>query len=425
MHLLLSAFAFSPYQGSEAAVGWNFATQLAKHLEVTVLCGDLKAEGKTLQDFKKWQCGGGEIPNLKIVYVPPTAGIRFLERIHRFPLFWPLYYQAYRLWQKRALQAARELHHEHAFDCAHHLTIIGYREPGYLWELGIPWFWGPLSGAPMIPSPFLRQMSAKGKLRWGLRNPANWLQMRISARCRKAAKSAAKIYAVTAEDCEMVQTIWGCRATQMLETGLTPNPSAAVRRRMSPDEPLRLVWSGFIHPRKAILLLIDALHWLQKRLEGPLEQSVEVHILGDGEERSIAESRAENLGLKAALHWHGFLPRADGLAVMSNGHALVHTAIMEGTPHVVLEALALGLPVICHDACGMGTAVTIDSGIKIPLTSPAVSIEGFGNALLRLLQEPDLLVQLSQGALRRALDLTWESKIESIVEDYRNVLCLK
>ena len=42
LRVLLSAFAFEPNRGYEPGVGWNVATRLAQHHDVTVICGDLK-----------------------------------------------------------------------------------------------------------------------------------------------------------------------------------------------------------------------------------------------------------------------------------------------------------------------------------------------------------------------------------------------
>jgi glycosyltransferase involved in cell wall biosynthesis len=107
---------------------------------------------------------------------------------------------------------------------------------------------------------------------------------------------------------------------------------------------------------------------------------------------------------------------------MARGHVLIHSSVKEGTPHVVLESMAQGMPVICHDACGMGVAVDENSGIKVPLHDPATSVAGFRNAILRLCNEPDLLSKLSQGALARATQLTWDNKVKQVADTYHKIL---
>ena len=66
---------------------------------------------------------------------------------------------------------------------------------------------------------------------------------------------------------------------------------------------------------------------------------------------------------------------------MRDADVFVFTSLQEGTSTVVMEALALGLPVICHDACGMGVAVNERCGIKVPMISPGLSQGGFAAAI--------------------------------------------
>ena len=149
---------------------------------------------------------------------------------------------------------------------------------------------------------------------------------------------------------------------------------------------------------------------------------MKLEVLGDGPEAERWKALAASLGIAGQVHFHGMLPRDKALEVMQRSHLLVHSSVKEGTPHVVLEALSFGLPVICHDACGMGTAVTGSCGIKVPLENPETSVAGFRAALDRFHAEPRLLDELSRGALARANELTWESKIQRISETYHQVL---
>jgi glycosyltransferase involved in cell wall biosynthesis len=104
---------------------------------------------------------------------------------------------------------------------------------------------------------------------------------------------------------------------------------------------------------------------------------------------------------------------------MSKAHVLLHTSICEATSTVVLEALALGLPVICHDACGMRTAVTNQCGIRVPLRDRETSIDGFCSAIQEL-GDSVVYNQLSIGALQRSYELTWDSKVARISDAYTN-----
>jgi glycosyltransferase involved in cell wall biosynthesis len=84
----------------------------------------------------------------------------------------------------------------------------------------------------------------------------------------------------------------------------------------------------------------------------------------------------------------------------------------------VLEAMAEGLPIICHDIAGLSVAVTDQCGFKVPLVEPATSIAAFGATVERLAETPLLLQALSAGAAARAAELTWEAKAEQIARIY-------
>ena len=89
---------------------------------------------------------------------------------------------------------------------------------------------------------------------------------------------------------------------------------------------------------------------------------------------------------------------------------------------MVMESLALGLPVICHDACGMGVAVTEMCGIKVPMRGPRISEAGFAAAIRSLLASPQRVAAPSAGALARAQELTWDRKWREIAAAYDSVL---
>ncbi len=407
MRVLISAFGCSPYRGSECAVGWNIPFALAAHHEVTVICGDLKFERPNWKDLNDF--GFNNIP-FKVEYVAPTRLISALERLHRVPGMWALYYLAYNLWQRRAFQRAKTLQFEKPFEIVHQLNMIGYREPGYMWKLNAPFVWGPIGGAPNEPWAFRRLFSLSGRVKVGLRTLLNDVQKHICWRARHAAMRAQKLWAVTAADEAMIRDIWGCDCERMVETGAVPRAEGRIHR-FQPNEPLRLVWSGIHTSRKALPIILYALSRLPNA-------AVHVDILGEGSETEKWKSLAQKLRISNKLTWRGKLPHKEALQIMNDAHILVFPSLKEGTPHVVLEALSLGLPVICHDACGMGVEVTETCGVKIPLRDPETSIAGFAQALRRFIDEPSLVETLSHGALARAQELTWFAKAADISRGY-------
>lgn len=414
MRVLISAFGFSPYRGSECAVGWNLATELAKYHDVTVLTGDVRTYEN---EYARYEKENGAIPGLTVVYVKPSWEIRLFEKLHTIPGCWMLYYCAYRRWQVLAYEHARRLHHGRPFDLVHHLNMIGYREPGYLWKLGIPFVWGPVGGSPNEPLAYWRMFSAKGLIRVVSRYVMNELQKHLAFRAKRAAYVARKIWAVTSADYHTIHDLWGQDCEMMVETGTVLRPEGHVRK-WDGREQLRIIWSGLHEGRKALPILLHALAHVRQELP---DRHFFVDVLGSGVETANWKRLGAKLGLSSFFCWHGRLEHDKALEIMNKGHIFAFPSLKEGTPHVVLEALSLGLPVICHNACGMGTVVNERCGVKIPLITPGVSIKGFAEAIMAiLLQKKDLHV-LSEGALERAKELSWEAKARQISAAYGEI----
>ena len=414
MRILLGAFSISPFLGSEPGLGWRVASGLSRHHDVTVLCGDLHLHGPMEQGLGRLreyiQTQG--LQRLTLEYVPPPRLARALHFLHPLPGLWPLYYLAYRQWQKAAERVASRLHRNRPFQLVHQLNLIGYREPGFLWRMGTPFFWGPISGSATIPAPFFREMKGLQKWRWMSRNFLNPWQSRGSRRCRAVARVAKKVWAVSREDQRMVQ-LWGAEADLMPEVGA--DLDGTFRIRPFPGT-LQLVWSGRCDAGKALPILFHALRLVEGR-NPSLKFSVDV--LGDGPEKERWFRECRQINLRTPVRWLGMLPRDEALAVMRQKDVLILTSLKEATASVTLEALSMGMPVICHDACGMAVAVTPDCGIKVPMIDPATSAKGFAEALVRLASDPGLLPALSAGAGQRGLELSWENKISQILAAYQ------
>lgn len=418
MRILLSAYGFSPFRGSEGAVGWNIAKELAKYHDVTVITGEVKDRGYE-NEYPDYVKEHGPVERLTVVYLRPTRVIQFIEKLHDLPGLWALYYLAYNLWQRMAFRKAKELHRQRPFDAVHHLTMIGYREPGYMWKLGIPFFWGPVGGSVNEPLAYSGIYSISGRIKAIIRYAINGIQKRVLLRPRIAARRATKIWAVTSADADTVTRIWGAHCEQMVETAATVISDAKIRS-WDGVSPLRIVWSGTHTYGKALPILIYALVALGKKAR-LAAQRISIDVLGQGEETEKWKHLAENVGVGGFFNWIGYVPRCEALNIMDKAHMLVFTSVKEGTPHVVFEALSLGLPVVCHDACGMGYVVDERCGFKVQMTGVSASIDGFASAIERVTDNPELVEKFSGGALQRAKELTWAAKAKVFADAYNAI----
>ena len=185
--VLLMAYECSPYRGSEWAVGWGRLLQAARVAETHVITSEAN------WDVLGHAQAEGLLP----------AGVRFytpepdekLRRIEVRPGLFAYNYVAYHHWQKLAMQLAREIHAREGFDLVHQVNVCTFREPGYTWQLGIPYLWGPIGGTQNFPARFLPVLPPGEAFKEGLRSVSNWLSLRCKRRVRQAAKAAAMVVA--------------------------------------------------------------------------------------------------------------------------------------------------------------------------------------------------------------------------------------
>ncbi len=164
--ILLMTAKCNPYGRSEAGAGWSRAVGLSRYSDVWTICSsDDEA------DIKSYLLDHKDITGLTFVFVGNSRFARFFQRSR------PLYavdYLSYYLWQRRAFKVAQRLHDEINFDLTHQVTISGYREPGFVWRLEVPFVWGPLGGTQNYPLRLLIHAGFAALLKEGLRSMMNW-----------------------------------------------------------------------------------------------------------------------------------------------------------------------------------------------------------------------------------------------------------
>jgi len=136
-----------------------------------------------------------------------------------------------------------------------------------------------------------------------------------------------------------------------------------------------------------------------KRVDGILEAVARVPdlglvIIGDGPERPRLERLAQSLGLSGRVYFAGARSREETLGLMAACHLFVLNSTYEGLPHVVLEAMALGLPVVATAVGGIPEVVRDgETGVLIAMGSG-----GLREVLSRLASRSDLRERLGQAA---------------------------
>jgi len=412
LNVLLAAYACNPCHGSEEAVGWEWAKAIAKDHNVTVMTAEFHRND--IEQIKQIE------PNMQFVYVPhrkwhyyPTSTWKAIEG----SMFKPVMNLAYACWQQDAFLLARELIRETPFNLVHQATYVGYRFPGRLWGLGLPFVWGPIGGMENTQWNLLPAMGIYGTIYYGGRNLINSAQRRWLRSPRRAALAAgAGLIAATGGIARELKSLYGADSTVLSEVTAPIELSPARPRRRTPDEPLRLVWSGQHLPGKALNIVLQALARVRPEIKWRLD------VLGDGPFCKRWRELADSVHLTSCCHWHGMLPRAEALNIMSRAHVLAISSLKDLTSTVLVEGLALGLPVICPDHCGFSDVVTEECGIKIPPRTIQGLVNEFAAAIESMAVDEPRRYQMAEEALRRARDFSWERKREQLNRIYERVI---
>lgn len=210
--LCVGVFSCSPCRGSEPGMGWNFLREIAATgRDVWAITND--------EFTAEIRARAAALPNVRFAFVPePAKRLRNLLR----RVWPPSYYWFYRWWQRRAYRVARRLHAEQGFDAVHQLNMVGFREPGYLWKLPLPFVWGPIGGLDLTDWRLLGLLGFSGKVEFLCRNAINAFQRRVLPRPRKAARRAAESNALvcaTGENARLAKRLWGVDSTVICEVG--------------------------------------------------------------------------------------------------------------------------------------------------------------------------------------------------------------
>lgn len=155
--------------------------------------------------------------------------------------------------------------------------------------------------------------------------------------------------------------------------------------RFGAERPL-FSFAGRLGAAKALDVLLRAL----AQVEG-----ASLVLAGDGPERASLERLVEELGVGDRVVFAGPLPRAEVLALHRAADAAVLSSAWENFPHAVVEALAVGTPVVSTDVGGVAEVVRDgENGLLVPAGDPAA----LAAALARIVAEPGLRDRLAAAA---------------------------
>ena len=163
----------------------------------------------------------------------------------------------------------------------------------------------------------------------------------------------------------------------------------AARRELGlPPQGFRIGWVGRMKHEKGPDVMLEALALLR-------DAPVTLSMLGDGDMTAALRARADTLDVTTQTTWHGSLQEAASL--LRAFDVFVLSSRTEGTPIVLLEAIAAGVPVVATTVGGVPDVVSAAEALLVPSDDPA----SLAAALRDTLANPDAAAVRARAAQRR------------------------
>jgi glycosyltransferase involved in cell wall biosynthesis len=393
--VLVSAFQCCPGAGSEFATGWHWATTLADFgHEVTVLTSsdyrdNILAEGPQRADFR-------------YIDRPPS---RLGGPSSRLAV-----YDVYRRWQDEALRHV--LARAEYFDVAHHVTWGGLHLGSQLWQLPVPFVYGPVGGGQTAPARYWRSFGRSWPAEMA-RTASTTSLLGLNSRCRETIRNSAVTLVCNSATAAAARRLGSPDVRFMLADGL-PSDWLGEPRQRPAGTPV-VLWVGRMLPRKAPLLAVEAFAHLRRAMPARLI------VVGDGPLDRQVRAAVDRLGIAQDVQLLGRIALDEVKPLYDSASAMLFTSLRESFGAPFLEALGRGLPTVALDLHGIGDMDVGSAALKVALPPAPRDLPGkVGSALETILSDGEWETR-SAAAVKWAAGWVWPVKVAAATELYREI----
>ena len=165
---------------------------------------------------------------------------------------------------------------------------------------------------------------------------------------------------------------------------------------------------GYLFSVLAIKNLIDKGH------------KIEWHVIGDGPQQEEMIFHINALGIEKNVVLHGKRNKDEVQSWLNKADIFLLTSVYEGIPNVVLEAMAMELPVVTTKSGGVDEV--IEHGVD-GLIAPLYDVSAIAILIEQLINDKILFQQIGKQARKKILaDYTLERQLRVFEDAYKNML---
>lgn len=398
MKILVSAYGCEPYKGSESGVGWNWVKRMAINHELWVVT---RANNKEQID----QCNEDWIASVHWIYYDLPDRIRRLKKGDKG------LYLYYFLWQCGIMKTARILQRENQFDCAWHLSFGSMWMPTFLYKIGVPFIWGPIGGGEAILKQYWPLLTKKNALtQWG--RTVMIRTAMLNPFFAIPAKRAKTIIVRTEDSRKVFPQSMHAKICTSLETCMEVATVDKYQERQadSVNQQLSLIYTGRLIPLKAVEIPIRAIASMRNK------NKIVFTIVGKGPLKKPLVEMCKQLGIEQQVQFVEYMPRMELLDMLASNDLYVFPSLKEGGSWALMEAMALGLPPICHDLSGMHLIASNNCSWMVKPDGIEDSIRQFAEAMDYCVEHPQTVLEKGKAAHDRIeQEFMWHSK-DAVIE---------
>lgn len=209
-------------------------------------------------------------------------------------------------------------------------------------------------------------------------------------------QSALVVYPVSADIANRLEPLAGERLGPTFPMGVD---TERLQKELGERQPQQgvVLFVGRLSDKKGVDVLLRAL--------AVAPTVVELRIVGDGPDRAALEQLAGELDVRDRVAFIGHASRAQVLDEYRRANVVVVPSRIgsggdrDGTPVVLMEAMALGLPVVASSLGGI--ADQVESGVNGWLVQPE-DPDALASSIAHVLAQPEESEQLARAAATRA-----------------------